>query len=55
MLNENISPKNGFYILLLFGVLIIFFDPKLVDNFLGLFYASLMALSFALLKFFQDN
>ena len=27
------------------GVLIIFFDPKLVDNFLGLFFASLMALA----------
>jgi O-acetylserine/cysteine efflux transporter len=37
------------------GVLIIFFDPKLVDNFLGLFFASLMALAFGLLKFFQDS
>ena len=30
------------------GILIIFFDPKLANNFLGLFFASLMALSFGL-------
>lgn len=38
MLNENISTKKWFFIFFAFiGVLIIFFDPKLVDNFLGLF------------------
>ena len=35
------------------GVLIIFFDTKLVDNFLGLFFASLMALSFAFAQVFS--
>jgi len=40
MLNENISPKKWFFIFSAFiGVLIIFFDPKLVDNFLGLLFA----------------
>jgi O-acetylserine/cysteine efflux transporter len=54
ILNENISPKKWFLILSAFiGVLIIFFDPKLVDNFLGLFFASLMALSFALSQVFS--
>ena len=54
MLNENISPKKWFLILTAFiGVLIIFFDPKLVDNFLGLFYASLMALAFAFAQVFS--
>ena len=54
ILNENISPKKWFLILNAFiGVLIIFFDPKLVDNFLGLFFASLMALSFALSQVFS--
>ena len=39
MLNENISIKKWFLIFAAFiGVLIIFFDPKLVDNFLGLFF-----------------
>ena len=33
--------------------MIIFFDPKLVDNFLGLFFASLMALSFALAQVYS--
>jgi len=35
------------------GVLIIFFDPKLADNFLGLFYACLMALSFGLAQVYS--
>ena len=35
------------------GILIIFFDPKLVDNFMGLFYASLMALAFAFAQVFS--
>ena len=49
ILNENISAKKW----LLIGILIIFFDPKLVDNFLGLFFASLMALSFAFAQVFS--
>ncbi len=54
MLNENISPKKWFFIFSAFvGVLIIFFDPKLVDNFLGLFFASLMALAFAFAQVFS--
>ena len=47
MLNENISSKKWLLIFTAFiGILIIFFDPKLANNFLGLFFASLMALSF---------
>ena len=54
ILNENISPKKWLLIFSAFmGVLNIFFDPKLVDNFLGLFFASLMALSFALSQVFS--
>ena len=49
MLGENISIKKWLLIFSSFiGILIIFFDPKLANNFLGLFYASLMALSFGL-------
>ena len=49
MLNENISSKKWLLIFTAFiGILIIFFDPKLANNFLGLFFASLMALSFGL-------
>ena len=33
--------------------MIIFFDPKLTDNFLGLFFASLMALFFALAQVYS--
>ena len=54
ILNESISPKKWLLIFSAFiGVLIIFFDPKLVDNFLGLFFASLMALSFAFSQVFS--
>ena len=54
ILNENISLKKWLLIFSAFiGVLIIFFDPKLVDNFLGLFFASLMALSFALAQVYS--
>ena len=49
MLDENISSKKWFLIFSAFiGILIIFFDPKLANNSLGLFFASLMALSFGL-------
>ena len=54
ILNENISTKKWFLIFASFiGIIIIFFDPKLVDNFLGLFFASLMALAFAFAQVFS--
>jgi O-acetylserine/cysteine efflux transporter len=54
MLGENISTKKWILIFsALAGIMIIFFDPKLVDNFLGLFFASLMALSFALAQVYS--
>ena len=54
MLGENISSKKWVLIFTAFiGIIIIFFDPKLVDNFLGLFFASLMALSFALAQVYS--
>ena len=54
MLGENISTKKWMLIFSAFvGIMIIFFDPKLVDNFLGLFFASLMALSFALAQVYS--
>jgi len=54
MLSENISKKKWMLIFSAFtGIMIIFFDPKLVDNFLGLFFASLMALSFALAQVYS--
>ena len=54
MLNENISSKKWILVLAsLVGILIIFFDPKLTNNFLGLFYAALMALSFGLAQVYS--
>jgi len=54
ILNENISPKKWILIFTAFlGILIIFFDPKLTNNFLGLFFASLMALSFGLAQVYS--
>ena len=54
ILNENISSKKWILIFTSFiGILIIFFDPKLASNFLGLFYASLMALSFGLAQVYS--
>ena len=54
MLNENISSKKWILIFTSFiGILIIFFDPKLANNFLGLFYAGLMALSFGLAQVYS--
>ena len=54
MLNENISSKKWILIFTSFiGILIIFFDPKLANNILGLFYASLMALSFGLAQVYS--
>ncbi len=54
MLGENISLKKWFFILSSFiGIIIIFFDPQLSNNFLGLFFASLMALSFGLAQVYS--
>ena len=54
MLGENISLKKWMLIFTAFvGIIIIFFDPKLANNFLGLFYASLMALFFALAQVYS--
>jgi O-acetylserine/cysteine efflux transporter len=54
ILNENISLNKWILIFTSFiGVLIIFFDPKLANNLLGLFYASLMALSFGLAQVYS--
>jgi O-acetylserine/cysteine efflux transporter len=54
MINEKISSKKWILIFTSFvGILIIFFDPKLANNFLGLFYAGLMALSFGLAQVYS--
>ena len=54
ILNENINSKKWILIFTSFtGILIIFFDPKLTNNLLGLFYASLMALSFGLAQVYS--
>ena len=54
MLGENISKKKWFLIFAAFiGILIIFFDPQLHNNFLGLFFASLMALFFGLAQVYS--
>ncbi|WP_440929961.1 DMT family transporter [Candidatus Pelagibacter sp.] len=54
ILDENISMKKWLLIFSSFiGILIIFFDPALVDNFLGLFFASLMALFFGLAQVYS--
>ncbi|MDC0078562.1 DMT family transporter [Candidatus Pelagibacter sp.] len=54
MLGENISSKKWVLIFTAFvGIIIIFFDPKLANNFLGLFFASLMALFFGLAQVYS--
>ena len=54
ILKENISKKKWLLILTSFvGILIIFFDPRLNDNYLGLFFASLMALFFGLAQVYS--
>ena len=53
-LKENISLKKWVLIFTAFiGIIIIFFDPKLANNFLGLFFASLMALFFGLAQVYS--
>jgi O-acetylserine/cysteine efflux transporter len=54
ILRENISSKKWFFIFTAFiGVTIIFFDPNLANNFIGLFFATLMALSFGLAQVYS--
>jgi O-acetylserine/cysteine efflux transporter len=54
ILNENINSKKWILIFTSFiGILIIFFDPKLTNNILGLLFASLMALSFGLAQVYS--
>ena len=54
MLGENISFKKWILIFFaFFGIVIIFFDPELANNFLGLFYAGLMALFFGLAQVYS--
>ena len=54
MLGENISLRKWILIFCaFFGIVIIFFDPELANNFLGLFYAGLMALFFGLAQVYS--
>ena len=54
ILGENISRNKWLLIFASFvGILIIFFDPKLSENYLGLFFASLMALFFGLAQVYS--
>ena len=54
MLGENISKKKWFLIFTAFiGIVIIFFDPQIGKNFVGLFFASLMALFFGLAQVYS--
>mgnify|MGYP001429535573 FL=1 len=54
ILRENISFKKWILIFCsFFGILIIFFDPELTNNFLSLFYAGLMALFFGLAQVYS--
>jgi O-acetylserine/cysteine efflux transporter len=54
ILGENISKNKWLLIFTSFvGILIIFFDPKLSENYLGLFFASLMALFFGLAQVYS--
>ena len=54
ILEENISKNKWILIFISFlGIIIIFFDPKLSENILGLFFASLMALFFGLAQVYS--
>ena len=54
ILKENISKNKWILIFTSFiGITIIFFDPKLSENFYGLFFASLMALFFGLAQVYS--
>tara|TARA_B100000700_G_scaffold255797_1_gene288734 strand:+ start:207 stop:1064 length:858 start_codon:yes stop_codon:yes gene_type:complete len=54
IIGENISFKKWIYLILAFiGIIIVFFDPELKNNLLGLFFASLMALFFAVAQVYS--
>ena len=54
MIGESISAKKWMYVILAFvGIIIVFFDPELKNNLLGLFFASLMALFFAIAQVYS--
>ena len=54
MIGENISLKKWFFVFTaLMGIVIVFFDPTLKNNLLGLFYATLMAFFFALAQVYS--
>ena len=54
MIGESISTKKWMYVILAFvGIIIVFFDPELKNNLLGLFFASLMALFFAIAQVYS--
>ena len=54
LIGQNISSNKWLLIFSAFmGVIIIFFDPILVDKILGLFFASLMALFFGLAQVYS--
>ena len=54
MLGEKIPQKKWVLVFCaFFGIVIIFFDPELANNFLGLFYAGLMALFFGLAQVYS--
>ena len=54
MLNENISKNKWILIFTSFiGIFIIFFDPQFANNYIGLFFASLMALFFGLAQVYS--
>ena len=54
MLDEKISQKKWVLVFCaFFGIVIIFFDPELANNFIGLFYAGLMALFFGLAQVYS--
>ena len=54
ILNESISKNKWILIFTSFlGIIVIFFDPKLTENYLGLFFAGLMALFFGLAQVYS--
>ena len=54
MIGENITLKKWFFVFTaLIGIVIVFFDPSLKNNLLGLFFATLMALFFALAQVYS--
>ena len=56
MLNENISKKKWLFVITAFiGIVIVFFDPDLKNNLLGLFFATLMALFFAMAQVYSRD